>query len=88
MRFRPYYENLAILASYSDFTLFNRLFQQRYQVLVFNIMARYSERLAKIVKETGIRGLISLVRQTMASPWLDRAWIEERLAAPYQLRLI
>jgi hypothetical protein len=55
---------------------------------MFNIMARYSERLAKIVKDTGIRGLVAFVRQTMTSPWLDRAWIEERLAAPYQLRLI
>jgi hypothetical protein len=55
---------------------------------IFNVMARYSERLVKIVKETGIRGLISFVRQTIASPWLDRAWIEERLAVPYQLRLI
>lgn len=55
---------------------------------MFNTMARYSERLAKIIKDTGIRGLIRLVRESIASPWLDRAWIKERLAAPFQLRLI
>lgn len=55
---------------------------------MFNIMARYSERLAKTLRDTGIRGLVSFVRQTIAGPWLDRAWIEERLAAPFQLRLI
>jgi len=55
---------------------------------MFNVMARYSEGLAKIVKDTGIRGLIRLVRESIASPWLDRAWIGERLAAPIQLRLI
>ena len=55
---------------------------------LFNVMAQYSERLAKIIKDTGIRGLISLVRQTIAGPWLDPAWIEERRAAPFQLRLV
>jgi hypothetical protein len=55
---------------------------------MFNTMARYSERLAKMVKETGIRGLIRFVRETIASPWLDREWIRERLAEPFQLRLV
>lgn len=55
---------------------------------LFNTMARYSERLVKIVKDTGIRGLIRFVRETISSPWLDRAWIKEQLAAPFQLRLI
>mgnify|MGYP001765763226 CR=1 FL=1 len=55
---------------------------------LFNTMARYSERLAKIVKDTGIRGLIRFVRESMASPWLNRAWIEEQLSAPFQLRLL
>jgi hypothetical protein len=55
---------------------------------LFNTLARYSERLAKIVKDTGIRGLIRLVRETIASPWLNPAWIKEQLAAPYQLRLV
>ena len=55
---------------------------------MFNTMARYTERLAKIVKDTGIRGLIRFVRETIASPWLDRPWIREQLARPFQLRLV
>jgi hypothetical protein len=55
---------------------------------MFNTMARYSERLAKIVKDTGIRGLIHFVRETIASPWLDRSWISKQLATPFQLRLV
>ncbi len=55
---------------------------------VFNILARYSERLAKIVKDTGVRGLISFIRNTMSGPWLDYPWLKERLAAPFQLRLM
>lgn len=54
---------------------------------MFNIMARHCEKLAKIVKETGVRGLIRLVRETIASPWLDRAWITKQLLDPFQLRL-
>ncbi len=55
---------------------------------VFNILARYSERLAKVIKDTGVRGLISFIRNTMAGPWLDYPWLEERLARPFQLRLV
>lgn len=55
---------------------------------LFNTLARYSERLAGIVKDTGIRGLIRFVRESMASPWLNRAWIAEQLALPIQLRLV
>jgi len=55
---------------------------------LFNTMARYSERLAKIVKDTGVRGLIRFVRESIASPWLDRAWIKEQLTGPFQLRLV
>ena len=54
---------------------------------LFNIMARHSEKLAKTVKETGVRGLIRMVRETIASPWLNRGWIREQLSAPFQLRL-
>lgn len=54
---------------------------------MFNVIARHSDKLAKIVKETGVRGLIRLVRETIASPWLDRAWIGEQVTAPFQLRL-
>lgn len=39
-------------------------------------------------KDTGVRGLIQLVRQTIASPWLDYEWLERRLGASFQLRLV
>lgn len=55
---------------------------------MFNVLAIYSERLAKVVKDTGVRGLIRFVRDTMAGPWLDYPWLEKRLAAPFQLRLV
>jgi len=35
-----------------------------------------------------VRGFIWFVRNTISGPWLDAAWIKQRLAAPYQLRLI
>ena len=55
---------------------------------MFNVLSQYSERLAKIIKDTGIRGLIRFVRETMSGPWLDYSWLNERLAVSYQLRLI
>ncbi|MFN2357782.1 MAG: hypothetical protein ABR534_08590, partial [Desulfotignum sp.] len=55
---------------------------------MLNVLARYSERLVKIVKDTGVRGLIRFFRETMASPWLDYSWQKKRLAAPFQLRLL
>jgi hypothetical protein len=54
---------------------------------MFNIMARYSGALAKIIKDTGVRGLIRFVRDSISSPWLDAQWLMKRLAAPFQLRL-
>jgi len=55
---------------------------------LLNVLAQYSERLARIVKDTGIRGLIHFVRESIASPWLNRSWIKEQLALPLQLRLV
>lgn len=54
---------------------------------MFNIMAHYSSELTKIIKDTGVRGLIRFVRETIASPWLNAVWLKEKLAAPFQLRL-
>jgi hypothetical protein len=54
---------------------------------LFNIMARYSGRAADIIKETGVRGLIQFVRETLSGPWLNKEWVRAKLAAPYQLRL-
>jgi hypothetical protein len=55
---------------------------------LFNAIALYSERLAKIVKDTGVRGFIRFIRETIAHPWLDYEWLAQRLAAPFQLRLV
>jgi hypothetical protein len=55
---------------------------------MLNLLARYSEHLAKLVKETGVRGLIRFIRDTLTGPWLDYQWQSERLAAPFQLRLL
>ncbi len=54
---------------------------------MFNVMAQYSGELTKIVKDTGMRGLIRFVRESIAGPWLDAEWLREKLAAPFQLRL-
>jgi len=54
---------------------------------MFNVMAQYSGELAKIIKDTGLRGLIRLVRESIASPWIDATWLRVKLAAPFQLRL-
>ena len=54
---------------------------------MFNIMARYSGELAKFIKDLGIQGVIQLVRNSIAAPWLNMKWLEEKLAAPFQLRL-
>lgn len=55
---------------------------------MFNVMAKSTERIAKIVTDMGMRGMIRFVRDTIASPWVDREWVMERLALPFQLRLI
>jgi hypothetical protein len=41
---------------------------------LFNAIALYSERLANIVKDTGVRGFIRFIRETIAHPWLDYEW--------------
>lgn len=55
---------------------------------LFNTLSRYAERLAKVIRDMGVRGFISFIRQTIASPWLDYEWITKRLSDPFQLRLI
>ena len=56
--------------------------------LTLNVLAQYSECLIQIVREKGVRGFIKFVRNTISGPWLDAAWIQQRLAATYQLRLL
>lgn len=55
---------------------------------MINVVARYSEQLSQIIQDTGVRGLIRFIRETITHPWLDYAWLKERLAAPFQLRLV
>jgi len=54
---------------------------------MFNILAHYSERLVRMVKQAGVRAFIQLVCETISGPWLDAVWIRDRLGAPFQLRL-
>lgn len=55
---------------------------------LINVLALYSERLVKMVRELGVCGFIRFVRETISGPWLDPLWVKRRLAAPFQLRLI
>jgi hypothetical protein len=55
---------------------------------LINILAIYSERLLKMVRELGVRGFIRFIRETISGPWLDPLLIQKRLAAPFQLRLV
>jgi len=55
---------------------------------LINVLALYSERLVKMVRELGVQGFIRFVRNTISGPWLDSLWVKRRLAAPFQLRLI
>jgi hypothetical protein len=55
---------------------------------MFNVMAQYSGEMAKIIKDTGVRGLIRFVRESISGPWLNDVWLKEKFAAPFQLRLI
>ncbi len=52
-----------------------------------NILVQFSECFAELVQESGVRGLIDFIRETISGPWLDPAWVKQRLAAPFQLRL-
>ena len=55
---------------------------------LINILAIYSDRLVKMVRELGVGGFIRFVRNTISGPWLNPLWVKRRLAAPFQLRLL
>ncbi len=55
---------------------------------LINILAIYSERLVKMVRELGARGFIRFIRDTISGPWLNPVWVKKRLSASFQLRLI
>jgi hypothetical protein len=52
-----------------------------------NVLARYSCALAKYALALGVRGLIKLVRETIAAPWLRAEDFERILTASGQIRL-
>lgn len=54
---------------------------------LINALTIYSEGLVKIVCEIGVGGFIRFIRKTICGPWLYLLWVEERLAAPFQLQL-
>ena len=52
-----------------------------------NVLARYSYALTKYVSDLGVRGLIKLVRNTIASPWIEPEVLRRIAAGPCQIRL-
>ncbi|MCP4142974.1 MAG: hypothetical protein GY755_22245 [Chloroflexi bacterium] len=56
--------------------------------LALNVLAQFSERLVKVVREKGIKAFIDFVCETMRASLLDTQWVEQRLSGPIQLRLI
>jgi hypothetical protein len=52
-----------------------------------NVLARHSYALAKYVRQLGVRGLIALVRNTLAGPWLNAQDLEQIATAHCQIRL-
>jgi len=55
---------------------------------LINVLAIYSERLVKTLRELGVRGFVRFVRETISGLWLDPVWVKRRLSAPFQLRLL
>jgi len=55
---------------------------------LINVLALYSERLAKTIRGLTMSGFIRFVRNTISGPWLNPSWVKRRLETPFQLRLI
>jgi hypothetical protein len=55
---------------------------------LINILSVYSECLVKMVRELGVRGFIRFIRDTLIGPWLTPLWVQGRLGASFQIRLI
>ena len=53
-----------------------------------NVLATYSECLVKMVREFGVQGFIKFIRDTLSGRWLVPPWVQKRLEAHFQLRLI
>lgn len=54
---------------------------------LINVLAQHTAVLANRVHEWGARGLIQLLQETVAGPWLKLDRLREVLRLPYQLRL-
>lgn len=52
-----------------------------------NVLAHNSVYLVNTVRMLGMRGLVQFIRDTLSSPWLDAARIQNLLDQPHQLRL-
>lgn len=55
---------------------------------LFNILARYSQRLQEPMRTYGVRGFFDFLRETVAGPWLDPEALRVLFARPFQLRFI
>jgi len=53
----------------------------------FNVLARFSEPLAKVFREMGVRPFLRFLRETCAGPWLNPLLVQQRLQQHFQLRL-
>jgi len=54
---------------------------------LINVLAQHTAVLAKLVRQLGVRGLLQLLEQTVAGPWLKLDRLAQVLRLPYQLRL-
>ncbi|MCP3946211.1 transposase family protein, partial [Herbaspirillum sp.] len=55
---------------------------------LFNILARYSQRLQEPIRTHGVRGFFEFLRETVAGPWLEPEALRARFARRCQLRFI
>jgi hypothetical protein len=51
-----------------------------------NVLARHASALAKYVRDWGVRGLITFVRETLAGPWLTAEELQRIATAPCRIR--
>lgn len=52
-----------------------------------NVLARHSYALANYVRDLGVRGLIALVKETIANPWIDAETLRKIATGTCQIRL-
>lgn len=54
---------------------------------LINVLAQHTAVLANLVRQWGVRGLLQLLEETVAGPWLKLDHLVQVLRLPYQLRL-